>query len=55
MLKLSYLPKSINLNGLTKNTVFNLYADDKILANKEMTMFSMRASDQSRIGNETEY
>ena len=45
VMKLSYLPASINLNGLTKNTLYNLYADDKILGNRELTMFSLRASD----------
>jgi hypothetical protein len=39
----------------TRNTLFNLYSDDLILANKELTMYSIDAADQSTDDHETEF
>ena len=38
---------------LVRNALFDLYSNDQILANKEMTKFSIRAEDQKTPDNES--
>ena len=40
---------------LVRTTLFSLFADDRILANRELTMFSIDMADQRTDDNETEF
>ena len=51
--KISYNP--VKFMHLTKNTLWNLFADDKILCNRELTLYSLNPLDQSTLENESEF